>query len=115
MQPLKLKVQFQPGTRRADGSVTLKQVTAQEIETKDFADIDAYRGQIGWLMFKPNDFSEADIPKENADVEGKTPSKRLYNVLYVLHQQSGGGAKDFRQFYEQQMERFIDKVKEKLQ
>lgn len=115
MQPLKLKVQFQPGTRRADGSVTLKQVTAQEIETKDFADIDAYRGQMGWLMFKPNEFSEADIPKDNADVEGKTHSQRLRSVLYVLHQQNGGDPKDFRQFYEQQMERFIDKVKDQLQ
>jgi len=116
MSVLKLKAQILPGSRKADGSVTLKFVTAEEIDTAKFAEIDSYRQQNGWLLFKLNDFDDKDIPKDNADVEGsKTPSERLRSVLYVLHIQNGGKKADFPTFYKEQMDRFIDLIKSKLE
>jgi hypothetical protein len=114
---LLLKAQLQSGKRRADGSVTIPCVTAEEIDTAKFAEIDYYRSQNGWFAFFPNE-AEVDltqIPKENANVEGgKTPSQRLRSVLYVLYTQTKT-TKTFPQFYDENMEKFIDLIKTKLE
>ena len=115
MNPLQLKAQMQPATRRADGSVTLKLVTAEEIGTDSFAAIDAYRQQFGWFLFRPNQWAEGEMPKQDADLEGKTPSQRLRAVLFVLHQQRGGQSQDFPAFYANSMTSIIETIKAKLE
>lgn len=69
----------------------------------------------GYAYFAPNALQEADlVMPENDDLpQEKTPSKRLRSVLFVLWKQRGEQG-DFRTFYEQQVERFIEAVKEKL-
>ena len=52
--------------------------------------------------------------KVKGDLEQKTPSQRLRNVLYILWKQ-GHTDTDFEEFYKKQMETIIGKVKEKLE
>lgn len=71
----------------------------------------------GWLLFSPNDdLEEADIPDEKPDAMTgkKTQAQRLRNVLAVLWEQQGkpGNREDF---YQRNMEKIIDMVKEKLE
>lgn len=107
---------MQPGLRLKDGSVSLKFVTAEEINTDTFALIDSWRQDNGWLMFKKNDFTEADIPKADAEIEGSSKPlwERQRSALYKLHMLRGGKPDEFHNFYREQMHLFqsviIDKI-----
>lgn len=116
MEPLQLKAQMMPGTRRADGSVTLKLVTAEEIDTELFAHIDQYRQQTGWLLFRPNQFEEADIPDNDAEIEGKrTLAETMKRSLYKLFMLQGGHKDDFHTFYREQMTKFQNLIGDKIE
>lgn len=100
-------------TPRKDGSATLRFVT-NEVSKADKVMLMDYYQSFGWLMFAANEFQESEIPKENAKRDaGLSPSQRLRNVLFVKWRDSGGNG-DFQTYYDQQVERFIDKVKETL-
>lgn len=116
MKHLKLKAQMMPATRRADGSVTLKFVTTEEIETDKFAEIDSCRQRNGWLIFSPNQFDLADVPKDDAKIEGeRSPSKTLQLSLYKLFMLQNGNREDFTPFYKAQMAKFQSLVGDKIE
>ncbi len=46
-------------------------------------------------------------------MKAKTPSQRLRASLYVLWEQRGSKG-DFEEFYEDQMEKFIKRIKQEL-
>jgi len=46
---------------------------------------------------------------------GKSPSKRLRDVLYVAYKQNPEGYKDSETYYMAKMEKFVDHVKSKLE
>ena len=46
---------------------------------------------------------------------GKSPSQRMRNVLFVLWQQNNGGYDDFNLFYLNRMDKIIDQIKSKLE
>lgn len=46
---------------------------------------------------------------------GKSPSQRMRNVLFILWQQNNGGYEDFNLFYLNRMDRLIDQIKTKLE
>ena len=56
-----------------------------------------------------------DAPIDSTRVKGKTPSKRLRDVLFVLWKQAGSEGVSAEQFYEQKMEQIIQMVKNKLE
>lgn len=71
-------------------------------------------GLEGHLLFADNEIKDEDIPEGNAEVEQKTPSRRLRASLYVLWKQKVGNGNiptEFETFYKQQMEKAIQKVK----
>ena len=49
--------------------------------------ISKYYKKFVYLLFKENEFVPGDIPTEDADFEGKTPSKRMRLVLFVYWKQ----------------------------
>jgi hypothetical protein len=113
LKPLLLKVVFKPASRYADDSISLKQVTAEEVSTDDFKIIDEYRGKTGWILFKPNAPNADDIPTEEATVTGKkSMSTRLRNALFAKHMHVGGDKDSFPEYYEKVMEGFIKSVNE---
>ena len=46
--------------------------------------------------------------------DGKTPSQRLRNTIYVEWTQNALGYSDFKSYYKMRMERIIDKIKDTL-
>ena len=46
---------------------------------------------------------------------GKSPSQRMRNVLFILWQQNNGGYDDFNLFYLNRMDKIIDQIKAKLE
>ncbi len=60
--------------------------------------------------------SEKDIIDAiEAPVQGKTPSQRLRNTLFVLWQQKPEGYADFNLFYLHRIEQIINQIKSKLE
>lgn len=103
--------------QKADRSMTLRFSTREYSpeEIKSLAEI--FQSE-GWLLFSPNEFNPADVPKENAETDVKKPSQRLRNTLYCWWKQKkdkGDSVPDFDGFYKLQMESLIDQIKDKLQ
>lgn len=88
----------------------------QELNSTEGGFLLAMRNRPGWLTFSPNQTTAAELPDAEAPEfkSDKSSSQRLRATLFVLWKQQYGGTGDFELFYRQQMERFIDKVKEKL-
>lgn len=96
----------------ADGGVTVGFHT-KELNTTEKAEVMDFHNQAGWLLFKPSEIPEEDIPKVEAEYEVKTPSQRLRGVMFVWWKQQGGLG-EFEEFYRAQMERYIEHIKNKL-
>ena len=87
--------------------------STNELSEEDKIIAGKYHQQFGWLVFRPNQFSLTDLPKEQAEDKQKTPSKRLRAVLFVLWQQEGSNG-DFEVFYREKMDKLINYVKDKI-
>lgn len=61
-------------------------------------------------LLTPDDIQAPDLKEIKGKLEGKTPSERLYNVIYVYWKQKGEVG-NFQEFYARQMEKLINKVK----
>jgi len=104
--------------RRKDKSVSMSFTTSLEQSSSEFMEIDALLGDAGVLYFKSNGNLTPEEIKEldgvEIEVEGKTKSQRLRNVMYVLHQQNEEVI-SFDEFYSLQMEKIIQHYKDKLE
>lgn len=92
-----------------------------EFNTRELSGSDAATllGQLmneGWLLWSPNELTEADIPPEKADsmTGQKTQAQRLRGVIFRLWEQNGskGNSEDY---YRTIMEGLLDQLKSKLQ
>lgn len=88
--------------------------SANELSDEDFLILKQFQGNFGFLLFKENEYSLQDIPREDAPDISKSPAKRLRAALFVLHMQRGGTKENFEPFYLEQMEKVITHVKNKL-
>ena len=113
MKPLQLAAQLTKANRKADGSVTITFVTAEEIDTEKFVEIDKYWKQNGFMLFKPNEFQDSEIPTENAKIEGQlSPSQYLRRCLFAKHMAMGGSKDTFPAYYEKAINGFAQAVNE---
>ena len=91
----------------------------QEPTPEQLVAIATLSGKFGYLAFKEDAFKETekrvleDLESEYED-KGKTPAKRLRNVLYVNWQEDPQGYQDFNLYYEYQMTKMIEHWKGKL-
>lgn len=113
-----LPAQILPPTLKKDGSATVKFET-RELTPEEIMVILGARNTEGWLLYSNNnDLKESDIPKSDAEIDGgKSASRRLYDVLYVLYKQRQNEGKVtgvFDVFYREQMEKIIQVVKDRL-
>jgi len=95
-----------------DGSANLTFETP-ELSDEDLLIIRKFRNLAGWLLFSENEIQEKDIPKEQAEKDTKTPSRRLRDVLFIYWKQLGE-PETFDIWYSKVMEKYINAVKEKL-
>lgn len=84
-----------------------------ELSIEEKSEIQKYFQQFGYILFKPNEFQESEIPKGNAESKDKTPSKRLRDVIFVWYKQLNSNL-DFETFYKQKIEDMINIIKTKL-
>jgi len=110
------QVTLDRANRKKDRSVSLSFTTSLEQSSDEFVEIDKCLGQIGIIYFKVDgDLTQAEVDElDNVDIEleGKTKSQRLRNVMYVMWEQSGEG--NFKDFYSIKMEEIIEHFKRKL-
>jgi hypothetical protein len=99
-------------TFKVDGGLSLR-FTTNELTTPEKVGVGDFINQFGYLLFAPNEFEDADIPKNNTPSDLKPPSQRLRGVLYLLWEKFKV-VNDFDIFYKQQMEMIIQHYKDKL-
>jgi hypothetical protein len=66
------------------------------------------------ISILPKDELEAPEYKVEKDIDQKSPSSRMRNVIYILYKQSGDN-RDFELYYKNTMEVLIQKLKEKIE
>ena len=103
--------------RKKDKSVSITFITDNEQTSEQFMELDKQLDQRGVLYFKPKGLlttAEADeLDNVDIELEGKTQSQRLRNVLFVYWQQSNSNL-EFKQFYKSETEKIIEHYKGKL-
>jgi hypothetical protein len=110
------QVTLNRANRKADRSASMTFTTQLEQSKEEMSDIDGELGQNGILYFKPSgELTQQEIDEINnteIEVEGKTLSQRLRNVLYVYNEQNQN--EDFKEFYATEMNKIIEHYKSKL-
>ena len=108
-------------SRKKDKSVSMTFITQTEQSSEQFMEIDTLLNDSGTLFFKSNgNLTKEEIKALDSaemEVEGKTKSQRLRNVLFVYHKevvQPLNNNSDFNSFYADEMERIIEHYKSKL-
>lgn len=115
MKQILLPVQLNPISRRKDKSVKLSFET-RELNTEETLTLMSMEGLEMWCGLAPNQ-NEIEIPDERAEVDEKSPSERLRNVLYVFYKQeveAGRYVGIFENFKREHMEKLIEFIKRKL-
>ncbi len=108
-----------PPRLRKDGSASLNFET-RELTPEEYMTVMGFRNTEGWLCFVPNE-DEKEIaflvPETKAEVDSKTPSERLRNVMYVWFKQESEAGRyvgTFEAFRAERMEKIIEWIKNKL-
>ncbi len=112
---LKLPAYLTGFSSRSDGSASVR-FSTQELSAEDFSTLKKYLNEFGYLLFKESVIHDNEIPNEEPVEDfAKTPSQRLYNVLFVYFLEIKNGDKaDFPKFYAGQIEKYIEHIKSKL-
>ena len=109
------QVTFDRANRKKDKSVSMTFITQLEQSTDDFMQIDKILNDSGILYFKSSgNLTEKEIKELDSttiEVEGKTKSQRLRNVLIVYAKQND---LELSNFYSSEMEKIIEHYKSKL-
>ncbi|AGO47316.1 hypothetical protein Phi19:1_gp026 [Cellulophaga phage phi19:1] len=102
-----------------DGTIKLTYST-QEPTPEQVYLIAKNNQKFGFLAFKEDEYKESEkeeLSKLNSEFEdtSKTHSQRLRNVLFVWWKQDNKGYKDFKDFYNHYMEKYIENIKSRLE
>lgn len=102
---------------RVDGSLVVC-VETQELSDSKVGEVFGLRKKVAMMYLSPKEtVSQKEIDQVNAidaEIEGKTPSKRLRDVIYVLFTQQPDGYKEFDSFYKFKMNQITEHLKSKL-
>lgn len=110
-----LPASLNPISRRKDKSVKLSLET-RELSHEELLTLMSLEGAEMWLCLAPNE-NEIEIPEENAEVDEKSVSERLRNILFVWFKQDIEAGKFvglFETFRKNKMESIIEGIKTKL-
>ena len=98
---------------KVDGSLGVS-FTTPELSPEEKAEFMRLQGMNLIALFTPLDEPNAPEYIVDKEIETKTPSNRLRNVLFVLWTQEGSKG-EFDEFYKKYIEKFINAIKEKLE
>lgn len=96
-----------------DGTVKLDVAVSRELAPEHMATLfEARKAGQGWFLFSPNDLDMVDIPNEPASGgEKKTPSQRMYAVLFLRWKMLTDQNQPFDDYYRDTMEKIISNLK----
>lgn len=97
---------------KVDGSLGLT-VSTPEMSVEDKVEVMKLQRQVVDALLTPMDEPNVEDYKIDKEIEQKSPGQRLRAVIYVWWEQSGT-SEEWEPFYKRQMERIIDRVKDKL-
>lgn len=99
---------------KVDGSLGLNMGTPELTSKQKAAFMDIQNINLD-IMLEPLDAMASDTIVVDKDIDQKSPSKRLYNVLYVLWKQQGEVGNFYNDFYMPKMEKAIESIKKQLE
>ena len=121
MSNLLRMVTLDRSNRKKDKSVSITFITETEQSTNQFMEIDQLDGSRGVLYYKSKgELTQQEVDElDNLDVEleGKSMSQRLRNVLYIKCKKLLGrnpSNEEFKSFYRKEMEIKIQREKDRL-
>lgn len=97
---------------KVDGSLGLS-VSTPELSPEEKVAFMSLQNLNVRLTIEPTDDKAEDKIKIEKGLDGKSPSERLYNVIFVYYKQISS-KEDFEAFYRRHIEGLIDQYKEKL-
>jgi len=100
----------------SDGTVKIT-IDLQEMPSDKIGELVGYNNQfVKFYLTTENISNESilEIDNEQVENEGKSPSKRMYNILYRLWEKDKQGYEDFQLFYRFKMNAFNESLKNKL-
>jgi len=103
-------------TTRKDKSVKLVFGT-QELSPSEAGLLFQYMNQLMSVYICPASIDNREIEqidKLEPELNNRTQSQRIRNVLYLLHQNNTEGFKSFDEYYKAKTEFYIDHLKSKL-
>lgn len=115
---LQVPAELSKATTMAHRSLRIVFDSQENLTDEQMAKIMALHSKIGWLAFLPEDrkidaLDIVSLPQITWEKDEKSPGQRLRAALFIYWQQNKH-TKTFSTFYEQQMEKYINNIKEKL-
>lgn len=98
---------------RKDGSLGLT-VTTPELNVNEKAYFMELQNINIKLLITPTDEKKVEDYKVDAELNQKTPSQRIRNVLYILWKQNPDG-KEFEDYYKMRTEKIIEYLKTQIE
>lgn len=108
---IKIPAYFTRYGSRTDGSFGLSFAT-QEVPPDTVMEFQRNLNSFGWLLFGANP-DQLEVPKEMIEDDRKSPSERLYAVLYLYWKQKNEDI-PFDVWRLRYMEKLIESIKGKL-
>lgn len=111
-----LPAQIESIASRKDKTIRLTLGT-QELSPNASAQLFSMNQDFCYIAIKTESFLQNElniIDELKADMNAKTPSQRLRNILYRNFEQNNEGYKDFNTFYISMMEKICEHYKNKL-
>lgn len=99
-----------------DGSISIS-IHTQEMSPAKSAELFALRGKLAAVYISPADITSKELALVDTvepDLPGKTPSRRMRNVLYILWKQDTEGHAEFPPYYESKMNEYIEAMKQNI-
>jgi hypothetical protein len=112
-QPLHLKAVITSVRSRTDKSLSLT-IQTPPLESKEKTPFMELQQEPLTIDITPQNNLNAPPLVIDKDIETKSQSERIRNVLYVWWKQTASDNIEFDEFYRMQTEKFIDSIKEKL-
>lgn len=110
MQSIEMQSQIAGIRAKVDGSLGLS-INTPELSSSEKVLVMSLQNLNVKLTITPED--AVDIVKVKNKMDGKSPSERLYNTIFVYYKQINS-LEDFQVFYKRNIEGLIDAYKAKL-
>lgn len=112
MQSIQTNAQITGIRAKVDGSLGLSVSTPELSPTEKVAFMSLQNLNVK-MTIEPTDDKPTDTLKVSKGLDGKSPSQRLYNTIFVYYKQVKS-VEDFDTFYRRHIESVIDTYKAKL-